>query len=248
MKLDAPHGDDKAGGTTILVAVAHPDDEVLGAGGTIARLARSGSTVHVLYLTDGTSARGSDHAAARRRETAARRAAEILGAEPPQFLRFPDNRLDSVPLLEVIHAVESVVREVAPSTIYTHHAGDLNVDHSICLRAVLTACRALPGSLVKRIYAIEIPSSTEWAPPGANSAFVPSRFIDITESLPTKLAALEAYAEEMRPFPHPRSAAAVEALARFRGASAGLEAAEAFVVLREIIGGDLSGLLAKELG
>ena len=221
---------------TVLVAVAHPDDEVLGAGGTIARLCQSGRRVYLLYLTDGTGARGGDRAAALRRATAARRAAEILGAESPRFLCFPDNRLDSVPLLEVIHAVESVVREVGPSTIYTHHAGDLNVDHSICLRAVLTACRPLPGSLVRQVYAIEIPSSTEWAPPGANSAFVPSRFVDVTASLPTKLAALEAYAEEMRPFPHPRSAAAVEALARFRGASAGLEAAEAFVVLREIVG------------
>jgi LmbE family N-acetylglucosaminyl deacetylase len=223
-------------GMSVLVAVAHPDDEVLGAGGTIARLARSGSAVHLLYLTDGTGARSKDRAAARRRETAARRAAEILGAKPPRFLRFPDNRIDSVPLLEVIKAIESVVLEVAPSHVYTHHAGDLNVDHSICVRAVLTACRPLPGSMVRHIYAIEIPSSTEWALPGADSGFVPSRFVDITASLPTKLAALEAYAEEIRPFPHPRSTTALEALARFRGASAGLEAAEAFVVLREIVG------------
>ena len=220
---------------TVLVAVAHPDDEVLGTGGTIAGLCQSGIKVHLLFLTDGTGARGYNRSATVRRVTAAKRAAEILGAEFPHFLSFPDNRLDSIPLLEVIQAIESVISEVAPVTVYTHHGGDLNIDHSICARAVLTACRALPRSFIKRIYAIEIPSSTEWAPGSGNSAFVPSRFVDISATLPTKLAALEAYSEEMRPFPHPRSAAAVEALARLRGASAGLEAAEAFIVLREIV-------------
>ncbi len=218
----------------ILAIVAHPDDEVLGAGGTLARHAANGDEVHVVFLADGVGARGDDKAAAERRAKAARLAASLLGAHEPTFLGFPDNRLDQIDLLDTAQAIEGAIRTTGPSTIYTHHSGDLNIDHVLCHRAVLTACRPMPGSKVRRIYAMEVPSSTEWASPDASNAFMPTRFVDISATQKTKRRALEAYAEEMRAFPHPRSFEALEALATWRGASAGLRAAEAFMVVREI--------------
>jgi LmbE family N-acetylglucosaminyl deacetylase len=219
---------------TILTIVAHPDDEVLGAGGTLARHAASGDHVHLLFLANGTGSRGADQRAVERRAQAARSAASALGVGKPSFLQFPDNRLDQIDLLDIIQAIEPVIRKVAPGTIYTHHSGDLNIDHVVCHRAVLTACRPMPNSSVRRIYGMEIPSSTEWSMPNAANAFLPTRFVDIFTTAGAKRRALEAYAEEMRPFPHPRSLEAIDSLAAWRGASAGLKAAEAFTVIREI--------------
>ena len=219
---------------TILAVVAHPDDEVLGAGGTLARHVTNGDAVHIVFLTDGVGARGDDKAAAERRAKAARLAAARLGAREPHFLGFPDNRLDQIDLLDITQAIERIIEMTAPSTIYTHHAGDLNIDHVLCHRAVLTACRPLPSSTVRRIFAMEVSSSTEWASPTPGNAFMPTRFVDISGTQKVKRQALEAYAEEMRVFPHSRSYEAVEALATWRGASAGLRAAEAFMVVREI--------------
>jgi N-acetylglucosamine malate deacetylase 1 len=218
----------------ILAVVAHPDDEVLGAGGTLARHSANGDEVHIVFLTDGVGARGDNKLAAEQRAKAARLAASRLSANEPHFLDFPDNRLDQVDLLDVTQKIEGVIREIAPTTIYTHHAGDLNIDHALCCRAVLTACRPLPGSTVRRIYAMEVASSTEWALPGAGQTFVPTRFVDISSYLETKRRALEAYAAEMRDFPHARSFESIAALATWRGASVGLRAAEAFVVIREV--------------
>jgi len=220
----------------VLAVAAHPDDEVLGAGGTLARHVASGNEVHLVFLTDGVGARGDDKAAAQRRACAARKAAALLGAKEPTFLGFPDNRLDNVDLLEITQAVEKMIAKIRPGIVYTHHAGDLNIDHVICHRAVLTACRPLADRTVRRIYAMEVPSSTEWAPPDVACAFTPSRFVDISAFQTIKRQALEAYGEEMRAFPHPRSFEAVDALAKWRGATAGLPAAEAFMVLREIEG------------
>lgn len=219
---------------TVLAIVAHPDDEALGAGGTLARHAAKGDAVHILFLADGVGARGNDKAAAERRVKAARLAASALGAREPEFLGLPDNRLDRLDLLDIVQPIENIIRKIAPETIYTHHAGDLNIDHGLCHRAVLTACRPLPGSTVLRIYAMEVVSSTEWSPAHSGHAFIPTHFVDISTALQAKRRALEAYGEEMRPFPQARSYEAVDALAIWRGASAGLRAAEAFMVVREI--------------
>jgi LmbE family N-acetylglucosaminyl deacetylase len=218
---------------TILVVVAHPDDEVLGSGGTLARHAGRGDEVHIAFLTDGVGARSEDRAAAAQRAAASKQAAAHLGAHEPRFLGFPDNRLDAVDLLTVVKAIEAVVADVKPDTVYTHHGGDLNIDHVLCHRAVLTACRPLPGSTVRRIFAMEVASSTEWAPP-ASAAFVPTRFVDISGFRAAKRRALEAYSEEMRSFPHARAFESIEALERWRGASVGLTCAEAFMVVRDI--------------
>lgn len=219
----------------VLVVAAHPDDEALGCGGAMRRHADAGDKIDVLFLCDGVGARNQNTGgeSSARRE-AANSAAKILGASEPLFLNFPDNRLDSVPLLDIVQAIEGVIGEIRPQVVYTHHGGDLNVDHRIAMGAVMTACRPHAGSPVRSIYAFEVPSSTEWAPPRAEDAFLPQHFVDISAQLYAKLAALDAYKTEMRTFPHPRSIEAVTALAKWRGASAGLEAAEAFAVLRQI--------------
>jgi N-acetylglucosamine malate deacetylase 1 len=220
----------------VLVVAAHPDDEVLGVGGTLARHAAEGDEVLVLILGEGATARsdqrkGADVIALM---DAARSAAAIIGAAPPHFSGFPDNRMDERPLIEIVKRVEQTLDELRPTIVYTQHAGDLNIDHRIACRAVLTACRPLPGVTVKAIYAFETVSSTEWGD-GAGPPFVPTRFVDIGRFLDLKLRALDAYASEMREFPHPRSREGIVALARLRGASAGMIAAEAFMVLREAV-------------
>lgn len=218
----------------ILIVAAHPDDEVLGMGGTIARHAEAGDAVDIMFLTDGVGSRGAGRdAEITARRAAAQNAALQLGARPPAFHNLPDNALDSVPLLDIVQLVEQAVRQLRPDRVYTHHCGDLNVDHRIAQQSVLTACRPIAGSSVRSIHAFEIPSSTEWAGP-QTTAFIPNRFVDISNTLGRKLAALAVYETETRPFPHPRSTEAVTALTRWRGASSGLAAAEAFMILRDV--------------
>lgn len=227
--------------TTVLIVAAHPDDELLGCAGTLARHAAAGDTVHVLILAQGATARDQRRNDAKRAaeleslRAAARDAAAIIGAEAPRFGGLPDNRMDGTDLLDIVKIVEKVVDEVKPMVVYTHHGGDLNIDHQITHRAVLTACRPLPGSSVRAIYAFETLSSTEWGSPVQAAAFQPVHFVDITKHLDQKLRALDCYDSELRPFPHPRSVETVTALARYRGACAGVAAAEGFQVVREIV-------------
>ena len=221
--------------TNILVVAAHPDDEVLGCGGTIAGHADAGDVVRVLFLADGVGARGEARADAQAgREKGAHSAAAILGVKRVDFLGLPDNRLDRLDLLDIVQPVERVVHEFRPSVVYTHHGGDLNVDHRIAHQAVLTACRPQPKGSVLRILCFETVSSTEWGGPAIGPPFHPNWFVNIEDQLARKMAALREYGEEMRPFPHARSIEAVEALARLRGSSCGLPAAESFILHREI--------------
>ena len=219
----------------VLIISAHPDDEVIGCGGTIARHAAAGDTVHILIVAEGATSRqnGSADDVGRLRD-ATERAAAIMGAEPPRMLGFPDNRLDSMDRLDIIKEMESQIEATRPDTVYTHHGGDLNIDHRIVHEAAVTACRPLPGSPVKRIFAFEVLSSTEWSPPAIGAPFVPVHFVAINDHLDAKRAALECYKTEMRDFPHPRSFDAIEALARVRGSHAGLAAAEAFEIILDI--------------
>lgn len=224
----------------VLVVVAHPDDEILGCGGTLARHAADGDRVDVLILAEGATARDAVRdAVGHAGEIEALRAAAVTAAatlsiRPPRFAGLPDNRLDGLDLLDIVKEVEGAVADVSPEIVYTHHAGDLNVDHRIACEAVMTACRPLPGASVRSIYAFETVSSTEWAVPSASMGFLPVYFVEIGAYLDVKCAALECYRAEMRPYPHARSIRAVKALAQWRGASAGVMAAEAFEVLREI--------------
>ena len=225
----------------VLVIAAHPDDEVLGCGGTIARHCARGEEVQALILAEGATARDRTRNVDNHSDSiedlraSARRAAEILGAKTPIFAGLPDNRLDSLDFLDLVKVIEGIVTELLPTTIYTHHAGDLNVDHRLVHQATLTACRPLPGTPVEAIYTFETLSSTEWSSPNANDYFLPSLFVDIDGYLETKLEALRCYASEMRPYPHARSVESVDALARYRGATMGCNAAEAFSVVRQLV-------------
>lgn len=218
----------------ILIIAAHPDDEVLGCGGTLARFTARGAQVHVAFMADGVfSRKSSTPTQLKKRKIAAEKARKILGYQKCHFLDFPDNQMDQVPLLLIVQKLEALIKKYQPETIFTHFHGDLNVDHRITQTAVMTACRPLPGCSVKKIYGFEIPSSTEWATPG-ESPFCPTFFVNITPFLQRKLKALQAYSVEMREPPHARSLCNVEFLARNRGHSMGIQAAEAFVVYRHI--------------
>lgn len=223
----------------VLVVAAHPDDEVLGCGGAIARWVQRGRLVHVLLLADGETSRDPENAAVgpellEHRQEVARQAAAILGCEV-ESLAMPDNRMDGLELLDVVKSIETTINRLQPGTVLTHHAGDVNIDHRIVHEAVLGACRPQPGHPVHELLFFEVPSSSEWRPPGSAQLFQPNLFIDISTTLAVKLKALESYANELRDFPHPRSMRAVEALARWRGATVGVEAAEAFILGRQLI-------------
>lgn len=225
---------------TVLVLAAHPDDEVLGVGGTIARHAAAKDHVHIVIAAEGATSRDATRkVSARKKEidalqSTARNAVRILGAKSVRFLGLPDNRCDSVDRLDVVKAVEAAITELRPSIVYVHHAGDVNIDHRILHEAAITASRPQPKHCVKRLLAFETASSTEWAPPPSFATFQPTVFVDISQQWPKKQAALRAYRSEMRSWPHARSIQAVEHLGRWRGATVGLEMAEAFVLLREV--------------
>jgi N-acetylglucosamine malate deacetylase 1 len=222
---------------TVLVCAAHPDDEALGCGGTLLKHVAGGDHVHILFVADGVASRHAPDADvtadAARRRSYAHDAARRLGARAPTFLDFPDQRLDQVALLDICQAIERATADIQPDIVYTHHAGDLNCDHQIVNRAVLTAFRPTPGRTVRAIYGFEVASSSEWAF-GLPSPFCPNRFVSMTDFLAGKLDVLRCYDVEMRAPPHPRSYQAVAALAAVRGATVGVAAAEAFTVLREI--------------
>lgn len=217
----------------VLIVAAHPDDEVLGCGATMARLAAEGHAVSVAILGQGAASRFAPGSPAAAAEVAAlqdksRAAARILGAAEARHFGLPDNRFDSLDLLDVVRLLEGLAAELAPEAVYTQHGGDLNVDHAVAFRAALTAFRPLPGSPVRALYAYEVASSTEWAFGQFAPAFAPDTFVDVSAFLERKLAALAAYGGELRAFPHPRSERAVRAAAELRGAAVGVAAAEAF--------------------
>ncbi len=224
----------------ILIIAAHPDDEVLGCGGSIAKWSRAGYKVHVLIMAEGVTSRDKSRIrAARKKELlelkeSAKNAGDILGVKSIRLLDFPDNRMDSLDLLDVIKTIERVVDKLKPEVLVSHHQGDLNIDHRIVNKAVMTACRPKPLHPVKRILAFEVASSTEWQTSGYTAPFIPNWFEDISETLDEKIKALKAYDSEMRKWPHARSIKAVKHLAKWRGASIGSDAAEAFILLREI--------------
>ena len=226
---------------SVLVVAAHPDDEVLGCGGTIARHADAGDQVQVLIVAEGATSRSQhrdrlqvgDELSALAQ--AAQTAGSILGAAGVELLDLPDNRLDSLERLDLIKRLEEHIDRHQPQVVYVHHAGDVNVDHRRLHEAVVTACRPTPGHPVRRLLSFEVASSSEWQPPGSAPTFQPNWFVDISAQWPRKREALVAYSSEMRPWPHARSLEALEHLARWRGAQVGVEAAEAFCLLRQLV-------------
>jgi LmbE family N-acetylglucosaminyl deacetylase len=206
---------------------------VLGLGGTVRKWSDSGAEVLALILAQGMAARGGEDGDSLRDAIEALRAQARVasvkaGYSDIIFEDFPDNRMDSVDLLDIARVVERYIGDYQPQTVLTHHHGDLNIDHRLCYQAVLTACRPQPGSTVQEIYTFETPSATEWNFPYYQNGFSANYFVDITETLEAKLEAVACYATEVRPNPHPRSLEALRAIAARWGSVAGFAYAEAF--------------------
>lgn len=220
----------------ILIVAAHPDDEVLGCFGTVSKLIKEGNEAYTLILGEGKTSRVSDRNEIKNEEfknleNEALKANQSIGIKELFREKFPDNRFDSVPLLNIVKSVERVKNKLKPDIIFTHFYNDLNIDHQITYKAVLTATRPMPNESVKEIYSFEILSSTEWNFP---TLFSPDVFIDISQTLEHKIDAMKFYNSELCNFPHPRSIEGIELIAKIQGLKVGLKNAEAFKLVRAI--------------
>lgn len=222
----------------ILVVAAHPDDEILGVGGTVARHVAKGDKVYAMILGEGQTSRG-EHREDISGEVVAElhkntlESAKAVGFSDVYFADFPDNRFDQVDLLDIVKVVEKKICELKPEIIYTHYGQDLNVDHQYTSRAVLTATRPIGEYTVKEIYAFETLSSTEWNfDYSAHQPFCPNVYVDITDYYQKKEDAMKCYVSELCEFPHPRSLEGMDVLSRTRGMAAGMKRAEAFQLIR----------------
>jgi N-acetylglucosamine malate deacetylase 1 len=225
-------------GRRVLCVAAHPDDEVLGAGATMATMAAAGAEVHALVLGEGVGARHADNDRADEEVATLagqlQDAARILGVTTHQE-GLPDNRFDSMDLLDVVHIVERYVDEMRPDVVFTHHAGDMNLDHLVTARATLTALRPLPElARPSTLLAFETLSSTEWNVPSLGMPFTPNWFEDASEGIDAKIEAMRAYDHELRDWPHPRSPEGIRTAAQRWGMTVGLEFAEPFALLRYV--------------
>ena len=217
----------------VVVIGAHPDDELLGAGGTITRHVLAGDEVHAIVVADGARSRYPAELAATL-EKQAHRAAEVIGFASLQLLSLPDQRLDTLPLIELTQRLEGVLDEIDPSIVYTHFPEDVNADHGLVARCAWTACRPYRRPKVRKFAFFETPSSTEWAWPMPGTELRPNLFVDVTDTLTTKIAAMDCYETELRDYPHPRSSRALRERAAYWGSHIGRPAAEPFAVLREV--------------
>lgn len=217
---------------SVAAIFAHPDDEVLGCGASLHRYSSEGYNTHILILATGLASRGPvDEKQIMLLQDQAKAAARILKAKSVEFYDFPDNQMDTVPLLSVVKKVEEFIKRVKPSVIFTHHEGDINIDHDVTNRAVLTALRTLPNTPPVEVFACEILSSTEFG--SVNKMFKPHCYIRVADGDSiAAVNALRCYESEVRSWPHPRSEEALMHQIRLRGTECGWGAAEAFEVLR----------------
>lgn len=219
---------------TLLVVAAHPDDEVLGCGGTMSRFASEGDKVFCLILGEGITSRDETRDVGARKteleklKNKAKQANEILGVKEIFFESFPDNRFDSVDLLDLVKSVERHVEEIRPQWVFTHYCNDLNIDHRLTFQAAQTACRPLPGSSVEALFSYPVLSSTEW---NFESSFRPNFFVNIEHHLDKKIEAMKIYDSELKEWPHPRSIKNIRNVSFSQGASMGSEAMESFVLI-----------------
>lgn len=217
----------------ILVIAPHPDDEVLGCGGTIAKHVSGGDEVCLCIITKAYPPEWSEDDIKIRREEVLE-VSEVLGIKNTYFLDLPTVKLDTIPQKELNEAIAQVMSEVRPEVVYIPHRGDVNKDHRLVFDAAIVATRPKTGSTINKVLSYETSSETEWAAPSVASAFIPQLYVDISDKVEIKLKTLSAYKTELKEYPHPRSLETVSALARMRGSTIGVEAAEAFMVIREI--------------
>ncbi|MBL0720965.1 MAG: PIG-L family deacetylase [Sulfurovum sp.] len=221
----------------ILIVASHPDDEVLGCFGTVARLIKEGYEAYTLILGEGKTSRDEQRIVANKKDeilelnTEIEKANDAIGIKKVFIESFPDNRFDSVDLLDIVKVVSKAKEEVQPDIIFTHFENDLNIDHRITYQAVLTATRAMEDECVKEIYSFEILSSTEWNYP---LSFAPDIFFDISDTLDLKLDAMREYQSELCEYPHPQSLEGIELNAKYNGMRVGKKYVEAFKSVRVV--------------
>jgi LmbE family N-acetylglucosaminyl deacetylase len=218
----------------IMVIAAHPDDELLGCGGTLIKHSKNGDHIKTLILGQGMLSRGEDESILIKLRADAKRANDIVGVNELKFFDFPDNAFDSIPLLNIIKTVEKEIDEYEPDIIYTHFSNDLNVDHRRTFEAVMTATRPQPGMKNPEIYSFCIQSSTDWISSNESVQFIPSVFVDVEKEIEQKLLALEAYETEMKDYPHSRSLKSVEIFSQYWGTRVGKKYVEPFVLVRSV--------------
>tara|TARA_B100000674_G_C37886696_1_gene936998 strand:+ start:823 stop:1494 length:672 start_codon:yes stop_codon:yes gene_type:complete len=218
----------------IVIVAAHPDDEILGCGGSVAKWVSEGYKVYPIILASGGTNRKEREQYTKNLKICALNASKIIGTAEPIMLNFNDNRLDGYDLLDLINPIEKIIQEHKPEKVLTHHWGDVNIDHQLCNEVVVTATRPQYQSHVNEVLSFETPSSTEWQVQSSKSFFQPNYFVDITDFIDIKIRALKMYSAEMRDFPHPRSIQGITYLANWRGACNGFHAAEAFQILRKL--------------
>ena len=221
----------------ILVVAAHPDDEILGCGGAVARLVKEGAEVYVLILGEGITSREDTRNREKKRKelenlkNESLAANRLIGVREVFFSDLADNRFDTIAFLDIVKIIEKYKQEIRPGVIFTHFRNDLNIDHQLTFRAVITATRPLPGETVGAVYSFESFSATEWNFP---LSFSPNLFIDIEDTLELKASAFSLYLSERRDYPHPRSVEAIRHSAEKWGVQMGRGACEAFEVVRSI--------------
>ncbi len=217
----------------VLVIAPHPDDEVLGCGGTIVKHVSGGDEVYLCIVTKAYPPEWPEGEIKERKEEVLR-VNQIFGIKKTYFLDLPTVKLDTIPQKDLTERIAQVIDEVQPEVVYIPHRGDVNTDHRMVFDATMVAIRPRPGSVIKKVLSYETLSETEWAAPFAENAFIPNFYVDISKMLETKLKAMSAYKTELKQYPHPRSLEAIYALAKLRGTSIGVEAAEAFMLIRKI--------------
>lgn len=223
----------------VLVIAAHPDDEVLGVGGTIAKLSSEGVECHLLIVTDGSSSqyRESDCLReiieAKKQET--KNCSDLLGFKSIHYGELPDMKLDQTPHIVINQVIEKVIDEVQPDTVFTQFWGDVNRDHQEVYKSTLVAVRPVMGQVVRELYCYRVPSSTEWTPNKADTMFLANYFVDIEKFAEQKYKAFACYSTELREYPHPRSVQYLREADKAVGLRVGLLAAEEFVMLRKLV-------------
>ena len=217
----------------ILIVCAHPDDEILGCGATCSKLVKEGHEVYTLILGEGKTSR-DDGQSIDELKNESIEANKVIGVKEVFSASFPDNRFDSVALLDIVKHIEKLLLSIQPDTIFTHHSGDLNIDHQITHKAVVTATRPMVGQCVKEIYTFEIASSTEWNSYSRKNLFVPNTFVDVSSTIDTKVNAMAAYKSELCEYPHPRSLQFIKEMASYNGVRVGLQYSENFQLIRSV--------------
>ncbi|MBF0343317.1 MAG: PIG-L family deacetylase [Nitrospirae bacterium] len=218
-----------------LVIAAHPDDEILGCGGTINKLSQKGVESYVLILTGGAETRYAKEMELVLKNNAIK-ANDLINTKEVFFENLPNQQLDTIPLLKMIETIEKYIGKIKPESVLTQHCGDLNKDHQLVYEATITAVRPLAGQVVKRLYSYFVPSSTEWNFVSEKNVFIPNVFVDISEEIETKINAMKCYESECRPYPHPRSPEAIKNYALYFGLTVGMHYVEPLRLIRDISG------------